>query len=73
MSGVVKQVVEALREAWRSHAALRDLNQLSDHHLADLGLRREQLPTLARRLEDEATPVVSRRLPDYRAELVPCG
>jgi uncharacterized protein YjiS (DUF1127 family) len=43
---------------------------LSDHHLADLGLRREQLASLTKPAPRERA---QRPAPAFRPELVPCG
>jgi uncharacterized protein YjiS (DUF1127 family) len=74
MFGFVKQALNELATEWRRQAAIRELSKLSDPLLADIGLRRDQLPTLA--LELEATSEKERArapMPAYRPELQPCG
>jgi uncharacterized protein YjiS (DUF1127 family) len=66
----VKQVAGVLRGACMERAALQELHLLSDHHLADLGLRREQLASLAKPAPRERA---QRPAPAFRPELVPCG
>jgi uncharacterized protein YjiS (DUF1127 family) len=56
----------------RRQAAVRELDKLSDHLLADIGLRREQLPTLTLELADEEERDRSRATA-FRPELQPCG
>ena len=54
MLGFFAQVLADLTwESGRHNAAIRELNKLSDHLLADIGFRREQLPTLTLELADE--------------------
>lgn len=68
----VRQALNGLATEWRRQAAIRELNKLSDPLLADIGLRRDQLPTLALDLtsEKERAPAP---MPAYRPELQPCG
>jgi uncharacterized protein YjiS (DUF1127 family) len=68
----VTQAVNELATEWRRQAAIRELNKLSDPLLADIGLRRDQLPTLALEAtsENERAPAP---MPVYRPELQPCG
>ena len=47
MFGFVRQALNGLATDWRRQAAIRELSKLSDPLLADIGLRRDQLPTLA--------------------------
>jgi uncharacterized protein YjiS (DUF1127 family) len=72
MFGFVKQALSELATEWRRQAAIRELNKLSDPLLADIGLRRDQLPTLALDLisEEGRAPAP---MPAYRPELQPCG
>jgi uncharacterized protein YjiS (DUF1127 family) len=71
MFGFVRQALNALAMDWRRQAAIRELSKLSDPLLADIGLRRDQLPTLQLEL---ATDKRSRApMPVYRPELQPCG
>ena len=66
---------QALREAAnerRRQIAIRELSKLNDHLLADIGLRRDQLPTLV----IEATPECPRApapAQGLRQELAYCG
>ena len=68
----VTQVVSEYATEWRRQIAICELGKLNDHLLADIGLRRDQLPTylLEEATEDQREP--SRRLAP-RAELVGCG
>jgi uncharacterized protein YjiS (DUF1127 family) len=68
----VRQALNGLATEWRRQAAIRELNKLSDPLLADIGLRRDQLPTLA--LETSEKEERARApMPAYRPELQPCG
>lgn len=74
MFGLFAQVLADLTWERRHNAAIRELNKLSDHLLADIGFRREQLPTLTLELADEEER--DRALapaPALRHELLPCG
>ena len=53
MFGFLAQVLDDLARERRRQAAVRELGKLSDHQLADIGLRREQLSTVALDLADE--------------------
>jgi uncharacterized protein YjiS (DUF1127 family) len=68
----ITQVVSEYATEWRRQIAIRELGQRNDHLLADIGLRRDQLPTylIEESTEDHREP--SRRLAP-RAELVGCG
>jgi uncharacterized protein YjiS (DUF1127 family) len=67
----VRQALNELAMDWRRQAAIRELSKLSDPLLADIGLRRDQLPTLELEL---ATEKRSRApMPVYQPELQPCG
>jgi uncharacterized protein YjiS (DUF1127 family) len=72
MFGFVKQALSELATEWRRQAAIRELNKLSDPLLADIGLRRDQLPTLALELTSEKHRARA-PMPVYRPELQPCG
>jgi uncharacterized protein YjiS (DUF1127 family) len=68
----ITQVVSEYATEWRRQIAIRELGKLNDYVLADIGLRRDQLPThlIEESTEDHREP--SRRLAP-RAELVGCG
>jgi uncharacterized protein YjiS (DUF1127 family) len=53
MLGFLAQVLDDLARERRRQAAVRELDKLTDHLLADIGVRREQLPTVALELADE--------------------
>jgi uncharacterized protein YjiS (DUF1127 family) len=72
MFGFFAQVLDDLVQEWRRQAAIRELDKLSDYHLADIGLRREQLPTLALELADEKERDRTLALA-FRPELQVCG
>lgn len=40
------RVLQALRRAWALRATRRELYSLSDHLLRDIGLRREEIPSV---------------------------
>jgi uncharacterized protein YjiS (DUF1127 family) len=72
MLGFLAQVLDDLARERRRQAAVRELGKLSDHQLADIGLRREQLSTVALDLADEKER--DRVLaPALRLELQVCG
>jgi uncharacterized protein YjiS (DUF1127 family) len=71
MFDLMRQVADALLDAWRTRAALRELGLLSDRQLADLGLRREQLATLTRSVPQERKRKSAP--PSFRAVPLPCG
>ena len=72
MFGFLAQVLDDLARERRRQAAVRELGKLSDHQLADIGLRREQLSTVALDLADEKER--DRALaPALRPELQVCG
>jgi len=56
----------------RRQIAICELGKLNDHLLADIGLRRDQLPTYLIEESTEGHREPSRRLAP-RAELVGCG
>jgi hypothetical protein len=72
MFGFFKQALDEIMEEWRRQADVRGLSALNDHLLADIGLRREQLPTymMPRISEDEV--IISSR-PASQSELISCG
>jgi uncharacterized protein YjiS (DUF1127 family) len=72
MFGFFAQVLDDLARERRRQAAIRELDKLSDHLLVDVGLRREQLPTLTLELEDEEQRERALALA-FRPELQPCG
>lgn len=75
MMNFARQALGGLVDDWRREADFRELSALSDHLLADIGLRRDQLPAL-RLSAPKLTPA---RAPEravaagYRPELLPCG
>jgi uncharacterized protein YjiS (DUF1127 family) len=72
MFDFLAQVLDDLARGRRRQASIRELDKLSDHLLADVGLRRDQLPTLALELADEKER--DRALAAvFRPELQPCG
>ena len=72
MFGFVKQALNELATEWRRQEAIRELDKLSDALLDDIGLRRDQLPTLALELTSEKERARA-PIPAYRPELQPCG
>ena len=72
MFDLLAQVLDDLARGRRRQAAIRELDKLSDHLLADVGLRREQLPTLALELADEKERDRALALV-FQPELQPCG
>ena len=72
MLGFLAQVLDDLARERRRQAAVRELGKLGDRQLADIGLRREQLSTVALDLADEKER--DRVLaPTLRPELQVCG
>lgn len=70
-----RQAFTGFVDEWRREADFRELNALSDHLLADIGLRRDQLPALRLETQQPAPayapePAVAAA---YRPELLPCG
>jgi hypothetical protein len=43
---LLRQALDDLFKEWRRQAAIKALEKLDDHLLADIGLRRDQLPLL---------------------------
>jgi uncharacterized protein YjiS (DUF1127 family) len=72
MFGFFAQVLDDLARERRRQAAIRELDKLSDHLLVDVGLRREQLPTLTLELADEKERDRALALV-FQPELQPCG
>jgi uncharacterized protein YjiS (DUF1127 family) len=68
----ITQVGSEYATEWRRQIAIRELSKLNDHLLADIGLRRDQLPTYLIEESTEGHREPSRRLAP-RAELVGCG
>ena len=52
MTNMIKAVSEALRRRRNTNATIKELHSLSDHDLADIGLHRSQIKTVARGLID---------------------
>lgn len=52
MTNMIKAVSEALRRRRNTNATIKELHSLSDHDLADIGLHRSQIETVARGLID---------------------
>ncbi len=72
MFAFMKQALSELSTEWRRQAAICELDKLSDHLLADIGLRRDQLPTVALEMAtSEHRPLAPASV--YRPELQPCG
>lgn len=72
MFAFMKQALNELSTEWRRQAAIRELDKLSDHLLADIGLRRDQLPTVALELGSEQLRADA-PASVYQPELQPCG
>jgi hypothetical protein len=70
MFGLITQAASEFAKEWRRQAAIRDLSELNDHLLADIGLRRDQLPTYLMESETEDTPS---RVLVSQPRLVGCG
>lgn len=68
----VAQAASALAKEWDRQALVRTLSKLNDHLLDDIGLRREQLPTLRMEAERRVARGPARRLAS-RPELIGCG
>jgi uncharacterized protein YjiS (DUF1127 family) len=74
MFGFLAQVLDDLARERRRQAAICELNKLSDHLLADIGLRREQLPTVALDFAvEEARAPAPASVASVHPELLPCG
>ena len=72
MYALIRQVLRRLEKGWRRQLAIHRLNKLDDQMLADIGLRRGQLPLLDFEAPNEDTRQRSPK-PVHRPELVPCG
>jgi uncharacterized protein YjiS (DUF1127 family) len=72
MFRLIRQLAGKELGEWRRLADIRALEKLSDHQLADIGLRRDQLFTIEAepRDDDRNRP---RREPIYRPGFEPCG
>ena len=72
MYGLMRQALRRLEKEWRRQFAIHQLGKLDDQMLADIGLRRGQLPLLDFEAPNEDR---RRRSPKLvrRPELVPCG
>jgi uncharacterized protein YjiS (DUF1127 family) len=46
--GFSRAVVRTLRRAWATHTDERLLQEMSDHQLRDIGIRREHIPHVVR-------------------------
>lgn len=68
----IKQIVRQEFAQWRRLADIRALGKLSDHQLADIGLRRDQLFMLEAQSFDAAW---ERPVPNavFRPGFEPCG
>jgi uncharacterized protein YjiS (DUF1127 family) len=78
----LRQASRWIDKEWRRESGIRQLDKLDDQMLADIGLRRGQLPLLdfeapTESKQTENKPTEDKRLPSpkpvYRPELVPCG
>jgi uncharacterized protein YjiS (DUF1127 family) len=67
------QALKTFTAERRRQAAALELSRLSDHQLADIGLRRDQLPTLALDLSQEQERSRDIAHGVARSELQPCG
>ena len=72
MFGFIPQAASEFAKEWRRQAAIRELSKLNDHFLADIGLRRDQLPLYLMELESEDRSTPSRVLVS-QPRLVGCG
>ena len=68
---LLRQVLDELFREWRRQAAVNALNKLDDHLLADIGLRRDQLPLLM--IGERPVDWTAALEPTYRPELQVCG
>ena len=73
MFDFARQAINGLVEEWRREADFRELSALNDHLLADIGLRRDQLPILRLKAPVAADGPIATEAPVYRPELVHCG
>jgi len=75
MMDFARRALSGLADEWRREADFRELSALNDHLLADIGLRRDQLPALRLAAAkpspaSEPEPAVAAA---YRPELLTCG
>jgi uncharacterized protein YjiS (DUF1127 family) len=72
MFRLIRQLANKELGEWRRLADIRELGKLSDHQLADIGLRRDQLFMLEAKppVDDGERPL---REPVYRPGFEPCG
>jgi uncharacterized protein YjiS (DUF1127 family) len=68
----ISQAADALAKEWDRQALVRRLSGLNDHLLDDIGLRREQLPTLGMEAERKDRRMPERRLA-AQPEVIGCG
>jgi uncharacterized protein YjiS (DUF1127 family) len=68
---LLRQVLDELFREWRRKAAVDALNELDDHLLADIGLRRDQLPLLM--IGERPVDWTAALERNYRPELQVCG
>jgi uncharacterized protein YjiS (DUF1127 family) len=72
MFEIVMQVLREAANERRRQAAIRELSELNDHLLTDIGLRRDQLPAFM--IEPTAeSPKALPAAPVFRQELAHCG
>ncbi len=73
MFDFARQAFTGLVDEWRREADFRELNALNDHLLADIGLRRDELPALRLAAPQPARAPEPAVATAYRPELLPCG
>lgn len=73
MFDFARQAFSGLVDDWRRETEFRELNALSDHLLADIGLRRDQLPALRLAAPQPDRGPEPAAAVAYRPELLPCG
>jgi uncharacterized protein YjiS (DUF1127 family) len=49
LAAVPRALWRAAQRAWNTHSERRLLQELSDHHLRDIGISREQIPHVIRK------------------------
>ena len=49
LSAIAAMLLRALRNAWRMHCDEKLLQELSDHQLRDIGIRRGEIPHVVKR------------------------
>ncbi len=70
----IRQLADRQFRQWRRLANVREFEKLSDHQLADIGLRRDQLFMFA--FEEEPLDYEAKRPvmePHYQPGFEPCG